>query len=488
MTDHEASFLARWIRPLLYLGQNGISIAGAVLTTSSALTLIWFWINEMLATKPLHPYAGMIFFLILPGIFVVGLVLIPIGILLKRHALMKAGHLPSIYPAVDLTQPAYRRAAIVVGALTIVNICILGTSSYLGVEYMDSSAFCGRTCHSVMAPEYAAYQASAHSRVACVRCHIGPGAPWFVKAKISGLRQVVAVSLKTYSRPIPSPVRDLRPARDTCEQCHWPQKFHGDRFVVRTRFSDDEKNTRLTTILVLKVGGRAGTGGVGIHGRHIDRTERIQYLATDEKRQVIPVVSYVDDEGKTVEYRSQDVKVTPEQLQEIERRRMDCIDCHNRPSHTFQLPERAVDEAMAAGFINPKLPFARKKAVAALRAEYPDQATAGTKIEQGLSTFWKDTYPEVYKEHRAQVDSAISEVRKIYARNVFPGMNVVWGTYPNNLGHEDFPGCFRCHDDMHKSTDGKVITQDCDACHTILAMDEESPKVLAGFGLQTETP
>jgi len=476
--------LALWVRPAVYLGQNAITLAGTILTTSSAITLLWFWAYEILRARPIHPYTGIVFFLVLPGVFVVGLVLIPIGTFWRRYKLSRAGQLPSVYPEIDLRHPVLRRAAVLVVVLTGLNVSILGISSYRGVEYMDSVQFCGETCHSVMAPELAAYKDSPHSRVACVQCHIGPGAPWFVKAKISGVRQLFAVNFKTYSRPIPSPVRDLRPARDVCEQCHWPQKFHGDKFLVRTKYADDEKNSPLTTVLVLKVGGRTWQGAAGIHGRHLDTKERITYLATDPRRQVIPQVTYLDDEGKTVEYASSEVKATPEQLARGERRTMDCMDCHNRPTHAYQMPERAVDQEMFKGTISPRLPYVKKQAVAALKAEFPDQETAALKIVETLTAFYKVKYPDVYKDHRAQVEAASQAVVAIYKRNVFPAMKIAWGTYPNNIGHEDFLGCFRCHDDNHKSKDGKTISQECSACHTILAQDEPNPKVLADLGLK----
>ncbi|HKB71721.1 MAG TPA: NapC/NirT family cytochrome c [Thermoanaerobaculia bacterium] len=474
-----------WLRPLVYLGQNPLSILGAVLTTSSAFTLIAFWIFELLQAKPIHPYAGIVFFLILPGIFLAGLVLIPIGLIVRRRALVRAGLLPREYPRIDFHQPILRRAFVLVGVATFLNFLILGTASYLGVEYMDSTQFCGQTCHTVMQPEYAAYRDSPHSRVECVECHIGAGAPWFVRAKISGVRQVFAVALHTYSTPIPSPVEHLRPARETCERCHWPQRFVGDRLVVRTKFTDDENNTKQQTVLLVKVGGgRTGVEGTGIHGRHLDHGSRVSYVATDTHRQVIPVVWYVDDSGKTVEYVSTDVKTTPEQLARGEHRTMDCMDCHNRPSHTFELPERAVDEAMAAGTISATLPFVKKETVALLRASYPDQQTATSKISEGLVDFYRTKYPPVYAAHRAQIEAAADRAGAIYRRNVFPAMKVGWGTYPNNLGHEDFLGCFRCHDGSHASKDGKVITQDCDACHAVLAQEETNPKILTDLGLK----
>jgi formate-dependent nitrite reductase cytochrome c552 subunit len=349
---------------------------------------------------------------------------------------------------------------------------------------MDSTQFCGTTCHTVMQPEYTAYTNSPHSRVACVECHIGPGAPWFVKAKISGLRQLYAVAFRTYSRPIPSPVEDLRPARDTCEHCHWPQKFTGDKFLVRTKYADDEKNTPATNVLLLKIGGRTAQGLVGIHGRHLDTTERIEYVTTDSRRQVIPLVIYVDDAGKKVEFVSTDSKATTAELANAPRRKMDCMDCHNRPTHAFQMPERAIDEALASGRVSAKLPYVKREAVAALKATYADRAAASEQIPRALGEFYKTKYPSVYQTQRAAIETAAEQVKAIYLRNVFPEMRITWGTHPNNIGHEDFLGCFRCHDGNHKSSDGRVISDDCSACHQVLAMEEENPKVLADLGLK----
>jgi hypothetical protein len=205
-----------------------------VLTTSSAVTLFLFWAREAFSAQPTHPYAGILFFLVLPALFVLGLLLIPAGIWWRRRGLRRRGALPAGYPHIDLRAPVVQNTFALVGFATVLNVGILGTASYRGVEYMDSTQFCGMACHKVMAPEYAAYVDSPHSRVGCVQCHIGPGASWFVRSKLSGTRQLFAVSLETYSRPIQSPVKHLRPARETCEQCHWPEKFHGDKFLVRT--------------------------------------------------------------------------------------------------------------------------------------------------------------------------------------------------------------------------------------------------------------
>jgi len=474
-----------WMRPAVYLGHNRITALGAILTTSSAITLVAFWIYETTrGMGAIHPYGGLIFFLMLPGVFLTGLVLIPLGVWRRRRLLQRKHELPIEYPQIDLKSPILQRGLLLTAALTLVNVLFMGISSYKGVEYMDSQKFCGQTCHTVMDPEYVAYQNSPHSRVECVGCHIGPGASWFVKSKLSGVRQVFAVAFKTYSRPIPSPVKELRPARETCEQCHWPQRFSGDKFVVRRKYAGDEKNTRQTTVLVLKLGGRTSNGAVGIHGRHIDQAERIAYVSTDERRQVIPRVSYRDDSGKTVEFASTDVKVTPAELAKGESRKMDCVDCHNRPTHAFELPERAVDRRIDLGLVSRDLPFVRKKSVELLKADYPSRAAASEKIVASLTDFYRTQYPEVYRDHRAAVESAAGAVRDVYLRNIFPDMKITWGTHPNNIGHEDFLGCFRCHDGNHVAEGGKAIASDCDSCHNILAQDETNPKVLAQLGVQ----
>ena len=473
-----------WARLLYYFSQNTISLAGVVLTTSGALTLIAFWIYDFILPGPPHPYVGILIFLLLPGIFILGLLLIPVGIMLRRRKLRDAGELPHVYPEIDLKIPAVRNSFLFVGAATLLNVLIFSFASYRGVSYMDSTTFCGQTCHTVMAPEFSAYQNSPHSRVECVECHIGPGAGWFVKSKLSGLRQVFAVTFHTYSRPIPSPVKYLRPARETCEQCHWPQRFSGDKFILKTSYKDDEKNTALTTALIVKIGGRAANGTVGIHGRHLDSGSRIQYISIDKERQVIPVVYYTNDQGKTVEYVSTDIKTTKEELAKGEHRSMDCIDCHNRPTHAFELPENAVDLRMSRGLISPELPYIRKKAVELLKVNYPDRDTAQKQIVAGLETFYRTSYPEIYNGKRALVEQSAENTAKIYLRNIFPDMNVNWGVHPNNLGHNDFPGCFRCHDGSHTSADGQTISNDCSACHNLLAVQEENPKVLKDLGLQ----
>jgi hypothetical protein len=299
-----------------------------------------------------------------------------------------------------------------------------------------------------------------------VQCHIGPGAPWFVQSKLSGTRQVFAVTLNTYPRPIPSPVENLRPARETCEQCHWPEKFTGDRVKVVREYASDQANTESATTLRVHVGGANPRQG-GAHGIHWHIANLITYVTTDPKRQTIPYVRVRYLNGQTREFRAPGV--APNQVPQGETRTMDCMDCHNRPSHPYApTAERAIDEELAAGAVPRTLPFVRQQAVELVRRPYPSQEAALQAIRAGLPKYYQEQHPDVFAARRAEVDQAVAAAERAYSRNVFPQMNVTWGTYVNNIGHTFFPGCFRCHDDTHTSADGKAIGQDCSLCHEMV--------------------
>ena len=444
--------------------RHPLAVFGMALTTVSAALFLFVFLADAFGLHT-NPYMGIVFFLILPAVFVLGLILIPIGAWLDRRR-RRAG-LSVQWPRLDLNDSRHRAWAFFIVVKTLVNIVIVSLAAYSGVHYMDSVEFCGQVCHTVMEPEFAAYQDSPHSRVTCVGCHIGPGAPWFVRSKLSGTRQVFAVSLKTFSRPIPSPVHNLRPARETCEQCHWPEKFHGDKVRVVQDYAEDEKNTESTMTMQIHVGGGNDRLGIatGIHW-HMNLANEIEYIATDDKRQVIPWVRLRDRYGNVREYQVDGV--TPEALAKGERRRLDCVDCHNRPSHRFDATaDKAVNRALSMGEIPTTLPFIKREATAALKTTYPTQTAAVDAIAARLREFYRLQYSDVYMGRRQEVERAVSGTQQLYRRNIFPAMNVTWGTYPNNIGHMDFPGCFRCHDDSHKTKDGKTIGQDCALCHSM---------------------
>ena len=453
--------------PTSRLMRNPVSTIGAFVATVSALLFAVGFVGSVLGMEG-SPYIGIVFFLLVPCLFVFGLLLVPLGMLIERRRRRREGpDVAFVWPRLDFNQARTRRVGFAVAVLTVLNGMLVALAAYKGVEYMDSVPFCGQLCHTVMQPEFAAYQDGPHSRVACVQCHIGPGAPWFVKSKLSGLRQVYAVAFRTYSRPIPSPVTDLRPARDTCEQCHWPEKFHGDLVSVVREYASDEPNTETTTTLQVHVGGvrKGPAGSTGIHW-HVDPGNRVDYVTTDERRQVIPSVRFTGRDGQVRDYVVEGVSAAD--LARGERRTLDCIDCHNRPTHPFAgSAERAVDQAIASGDIPGTLPFVRREAVALVTATYSSQQEAAAAIREKLGQFYRQNYAEVYRARQNDVDQAIREIERVYGRNVFPSMRVTWGTHPNNIGHANFPGCFRCHDDAHRTSDGRVIRQDCDLCHTM---------------------
>jgi hypothetical protein len=470
-----------WLSPIVHLSNNWISLAGVVLVTTT--TIFWLFLLPItLRGETTNPYIGILAFLVLPAPFFIGLIAIPLGIWLKRRSDARRPTQPSDFPPVNWRNADFRRLIYFIGATTVVNIVIASQLSYGAVNYMDSVTFCGLTCHNVMQPEYTAYQNSPHSRVECVKCHIGPGASWFVRSKLSGVGQVFAVAFNTYPRPIPAPVHNLRPARETCETCHWPQRYAEDRIRVISKFAEDAANTETKTVLMMKIGG--GNRGIGIHGTHLGPGVVIRYGHSDEGRQNIPWVEY-NNKGKTTVYATPDAKPDGAGLTI---RTMDCLDCHNRPSHEYQLPERALDQAMAAGTVSPSLPFARKKGLEILKVNYKTREEAAQKIPAAFEQFYQQNYPDVWAKNQATVTSSAKQLLAIWNRNIFPDMNVTWGKYPVNLGHTDFPGCFRCHDGAHSSKGGESITQDCNACHNILSMDEPNPKILTDLGITEPKP
>ncbi|MCC6155114.1 MAG: NapC/NirT family cytochrome c [Candidatus Hydrogenedentes bacterium] len=493
------SKLGSAVRYLFWLlGRNWLTILGSAMTTASFIIIVSLVWSE--AVGIIHaPYVGLIAFLFMPGVFVLGLALIPIGAILATRRDRKRGVESSPkdqrLPTIDFNNPRTVRVALLLAFLTAVNFVVLGTTSYSGVVYMDSVEFCGKACHSVMAPEFAAYEHSPHSRVECTACHIGPGASWFVKSKLSGAGQLFAVTFNTYERPIAAPVKNLRPSRDTCEQCHQPNKFTGDRVRVITHYGEDETNTPAYTALLMHIGG--GGSEHGIHSWHIDPRRETTYTSVDPQRQEIVSVRVKEPDGTITEFFKDGKKPTADELKNAEVRAMDCIDCHNRPTHVYDLPKDAVDKALTLGRIDKSLPYIRKVAVEALSEAVGEEGDLD-KIARRVQSHFKDNHPDVLETKAESVRKAIEELQAIYSRNVFPQMNVKWGTYINNISHFDSPGCFRCHEGNFTTLDGaksigpdgaaaaseiKTISNDCTMCHSILAMEESEPQVLVDLGI-----
>ncbi len=453
---------------------NVISIAGVALTTATGLLIVTMIVLESLGFV-LNPYIGVFIFMVLPGVFALGLILIPVGILLHRRrlrSLTPEEQELDLFPIINLNVNRTRYVAAIVLVLTMVNIVIISAATVQGIHTMDQPEFCG-SCHSVMNPEFTTYKNSPHARVACVTCHIGPGADWFVKAKISGSWQLVATMLDLYPRPIPTPVKNLRPARDTCEQCHWPQKFTGDRLKLITSYKDDEANTELTTALLLRVGGNQGRVSRGIHW-HVDPRNQIRYLANERRDKIFDVELTQEDGSKKLFLSSE----RPETDTETVWRVMDCVDCHNRPTHIYRLPEREVFDAIKGEKISQSLPFIAREGIRTLKTDYPSAEEARAKISADIDGFYKQNYPALAASQAEQITKAGTTLGDLWARNVFPSMKITWGTYASNIGHEHAPGCFRCHDEEHVTAEKETISQDCDTCHSLLAQEEENPQIV----------
>lgn len=440
--------------------RNPISLVGAALATAMALLFVALLALEMTGQLQ-NPYLGLLLFVAVPGVLLLGLLLIPLGAWRQRRRVAR-GVAKDEWPVVDLRLARTRGIVLIVAALTCLNVLMFSLAGYGAVHHMESASFCGTTCHTTMTPQYAAYQVSPHARVACVSCHVGPGAEALVASKVAGTRQLFQFMTGAVPTPIAGPIKTMRPARETCEQCHWAEKSHGDALRQIREYADDERSTETTTTLQLHVGGgRADVGGGGIHW-HMNIDNKVEYIATDRERQTIPWVKFTDRSGRVTEYTV--AGTSPEQLAQGEHRVMDCMDCHNRPAHTFApSAARAIDTAIAQGQIARDLPFARREAVAAVSVDYGSTSAALT----GIAAKLREAYRAQPGIADADLTRLIAGAQDVYARNVFPEMKVGWGTYANNIGHVAFPGCFRCHDDQHKAADGKSIGQDCESCHAM---------------------
>lgn len=460
---------------------NWLTLAGVALVLSGAAGVLFILLAGLVMNEPPAYLSLMIIPLaLLAG---VGVVLVPASAWVDGRR-NKAGKPPlQSRFRLDLANPAHRWTLLGLLSGSLVTIVLLFTVSVKGFEVLESNEFCGGMCHSVMSPEYTAYRYSSHARVQCVECHIGSGAEWFVRSKLSGLRQVIAVALNSYPRPIPTPIHDLRPARETCERCHWPKKFIGFKEIVRSYFKADESNDPYRIRMLMKIGGE-GTSlmkGSGIH-YHMLLANKVEYIARDSRRQDIAWVRVTaGGDGAVKTFEDSENPLTAEQKNTLETRAMDCMDCHNRPSHEFQTPMHLVNQALNAGVMDTALPYLKRRAVEALDQDYATTEAAMAGIETHLRDFYRLEYPALLAREGKKVTKAIQETQAIYRRSIFPEMKAKWSAYPNNKGHRDWPGCFRCHNDRLVSKAGDTIFTTCNKCHLILAQGKNIEEVNVNF-------
>lgn len=346
------------------------------------------------------------------------------------------------------------------GSLVLIFIVIVVSTKVW--DYSNSPSFCGTQCHT-MPPEYAAYQASLHAQVKCVDCHIGKAST----LKAIGMKMSHSSHLRKfifgYDRPIR--IKSMRPAKESCERCHWPEAFHNDTLRDKKHYAEDFSNTESTSFLAMRTGGGAKREGRG-KGIHWHIENEVWFIASDKQKQNIPWVKTVDTEGNVTEYMDETADITPEFIAESKKHKMDCLDCHNRAAHLFRSPERGMDQAISLKRISRRIPFIKKKGSEVLRTSYKS-IEEGTKAIGALENYYRDNHPGFYNENQELVKDALSEIKKIFRETVFPDMEVGWRTYEDNIGHTEFPGCFRCHNGKHFNAKGDSIRLHCNICHSV---------------------
>jgi len=437
---------------------NWISAIGGVIAAGALFSFaLLVWID--FTKDNTNPYLGIFTYIVAPGFLIVGLALIFFGAWAQRRWSIKhAATMPDKW-RLDFANPKQRRNLTLFGLGAAGFLMLSAFGSYQTYHYSESVQFCGEVCHQAMNPEFVAHQRSAHASVGCAECHVGSGAMGFVQAKLNGTRQLVGYILDDYARPIPAPARNMPLAQDVCMKCHWPEKEQGNIIRRYDHFLSDRDNTAYSIRMVLHVTEPKAGGGVGGIHWHAGSDEKVEYYATDPQRQEIPWMRVTKlSDGSTRVYRTADFKDEPP-AGAI--RTMDCMDCHNRPAHTFPTANDSVEHALATGAISRKLPYVKREAV---KAMLQDEITTDAAAADQIGAYLRKKYADA-----AEAPAASAEVQRLFASTMFPERKADWRQYPDNRGHKDSLGCFRCHDNKHLNAAGKgVPSSDCASCHTIV--------------------
>ncbi|MDF1545151.1 MAG: NapC/NirT family cytochrome c [bacterium] len=467
------------------------AVGGAIFAAGIALFVVLFLVDMTAGDS--NPYRALVTFIGSPTLCGLGVFLLFVSIRLQIRSARKAGENVKFDFSVIPYDTTKRWNFWLFLVLSFVLISGVVYSGYRGYEVTDSVEFCGETCHEVMHPQSVTYKNSPHARVPCVECHIGPGASFWVQAKVDGLRQVVAAVMNTFDRPIHTPVQNLRPAQETCEGCHWPRQFYGQKMVTRTYYRTDEENSPWTIKLLVKIGGgNPRTGGLeGIHW-HMLGENTIEYIATDEKRGEIPWVRMTKANGEEHIYTDPDA--SPEEIPDpndpnVEIRKFDCMDCHNRPSHSFEPPAKSLNLALSTQRIPRDLPSIREVGLRLLLDEYETTEAAMDGIRSGLVSFYQEELPEVFESRLEEIESTGKQLQTIYKRNFFPEMKTDFRARENYLSHFVNDGCFRCHDGQKETQWGEKLSSGCNSCHLIIAQgpsddDQNLASDIAGLEFQ----
>jgi len=447
---------------------NTVSLIGAVIAGFNIGFIIFLSIVDALSTR-VHPYADLVIWLILPALVLLGVVLIFVGARRERRKEREGTVAERRFLVVDFNEPKHRKTVVVLLAGFLLLTLLYAFAGYKAYEFTESETFCGMMCHRVMGPESRSHSYWVHAEIACVDCHVGPGAKYFLLYKLKGTRQLFDVVFNRYPRPIPTPVVDLRPAEAVCEHCHGPKYQINQRLESRTYFLSDKNNTRQTINLLLRMGkAELTTQRPPRMHWHSSTTEEIVYVATNKNRTVIPWIRVKRLDGKERVYRSIESKMSDDEAAKNATRRMDCIDCHNRQGHPYNPSDVILNRLLALQLVDPDLPEIKRIAVKALDAEYTSNEDAQKRIEASIRDFYKTTYPALSLNKDAAIASAIGVLQVAYSRNYESHMMVSWKNFSNNQGHMYSPGCFRCHDGKHRSDDGIVLSRDCSLCHLLI--------------------
>ncbi len=450
---------------------NRVGRAGVILTTASLVSFVFFEILHTMGVI-VNAYFGLITYLAFPVLFVVGLILVPVGWLKYKKTTGKTNKelLSGKFNKQDIsTAPAGSRLFRTVLVLTVINIVVLSIASFRMLHFMDQAEFCGTACHTVMNPEWVTYQKSPHARVLCVECHVGQGLEALVKSKLNGIRQMYLAALRVYNTPIPTPVHQLRPARETCEKCHWPEKFFGSRLKTTVTYRTDSLSTAGYTTLNVKIDAGLAGHTAGAHW-HIAQAHRVNYTSVADQREQMITVRSLQPDGTFREFTNN--RLLDFKTENGDERTMDCIDCHNRATHIYKNMEMAIDHAIRAGKISRELPYIKQRALSVLNNRYPSHQAARRSIRAGMAGFYSKWDRENNKKMHTALEHAIDCLQDIYITNVHPSMKIYWQTYKSFAGHY---GCFRCHNAHLVDNDGKTIRHDCTLCHSILARDGDHP-------------
>jgi len=484
------------VKPFLeVLSTSKLSILGAVIVTTAVGCDVMLILGELFIFES-NPYIGIVAYVLFPGMAATGLVLIPIGMFLVT----RKSHRDPVGKIIRRARSKHVFQFIL--TLTLINFVIFAFVGYRSVHFMESAEFCGVTCHQVMSPEYTVYQQSHHSGVACVECHVGPGVGWLIKSKLDGTRQLAGVVLNNYSKPIQTPVHNLRPAEHICGECHSKESYLGHRVKISAYYESDEQNTRSFSIVNLRLGepSHDGEGMNGIHW-HNNEDHEIRFWSSDHKRENVVRVELVQKDGQTKVWTRQESESEPhgdeddsgagsgsgvhsEVLSEVAddhlvERVMDCIDCHNRPAHVFLPPDRALNDLLSDGSISFDIPWIRSLAYEVLTKEYETDEEAMAGIAK-LPELYRERHAESWDAHADEFDEIVTILQGLHELYIYPEMKIKWNTYPSRIGHPTAhtSACFRCHGGLLVDVEGKQITNDCSACHYVLAEDEKDPMIL----------